>query len=140
MLNEDCLSRLTNCIFSGNRAFGSPVGQGGAVFNHGRKGNVSFTNCTFIGNWADLGSAILRQYTDLTVENCILWGSAEQIFELFDMSFDDPIRVYYSNVQGGWLGEGNIDVEPPARHTARRRSICEVITAHAGAGPVSVPG
>jgi hypothetical protein len=43
--------------------------------------------------------------------NCILWGdSADAHNEIFVES--DTIIVTYSNIEGGWPGEGNIDLDP----------------------------
>jgi hypothetical protein len=40
--------------------------------------------------------------------NCILWDGDDQIWE----NDDSTITIAYSNVHGGWPGEGNIDVDP----------------------------
>jgi hypothetical protein len=68
-----------------------------------------FNNCTFIENWAGLGCAIYC-FGTAYVNNCIFWGSENQIY--IDDPFAAPTFVRYSNVQGGWEGEGNIDVDP----------------------------
>jgi hypothetical protein len=85
---------LTNCTFSGNSA-----DRGGGMSG----GSPTLTNCTFIGNSADRGGGISSVSPTLT--NCIIWGNAPD-------QIDHYAHVSYSNVQGGWHGEGNIDVDP----------------------------
>jgi hypothetical protein len=43
------------------------------------------------------------------VNNCIFWGSEDQIRNSAGGQYPS---VNYSNIQGGWEGEGNIDVDP----------------------------
>jgi predicted outer membrane repeat protein len=103
-----------NCIFSGNRVleFRNDILGGGAVHIPGTAmfgKAVTINNCTFIKNWSEFGCAI--SYFGLaSMNNCILRGSENQIYEHFP--YGAPSFVRYSNVQGGWEGEGNIDVDP----------------------------
>lgn len=66
--------------------------------------------CTFSGNHADLGGGIECRGTSSTVVvNCILWGDvSSEIYVVEGCS----ITVSYSDVEGGWIGEGNIDADP----------------------------
>ena len=105
-------AKFSNCVFAGNRALGYYQegrwhrGSGGAVFN---KSTTLFKNCTFIKNWAENGNAIYNlAIGEVYVSNCIFRGSENQIHaEPYA-----PIFVRYSNVQSGWEGEGNIDIDP----------------------------
>jgi len=103
---------FSDCLFTGNRAFGYywdgrwHPGSGGAVFN---LWTTVFNNCTFIENWADLGCAIYC-FGTAHVNNCIFWGSERQIY--IDDPSAAPTFVRYSDVQGGWPGEGNINEDP----------------------------
>jgi len=107
---------FTRCLFAGNRSLGYHQNEdtrfpsvGGAVFVIPviNKSTV-FTNCTFINNWADFGCAVYCfGWEHLT--NCIFWGSGDQIYVY---ATRPPTVVRYSDVQGGWPGEGNIDAEP----------------------------
>ncbi len=103
---------FSNCIFAGNRTFGYywdgrwHPSSGGAVFNFQ---TTVFNNCTFIKNWADLGCAIYC-FGTAHVNNCIFWGSEGQIY--VDEPSAAPTFVRYSDVQGGWPGEGNINEDP----------------------------
>jgi hypothetical protein len=94
---------VSNCVFAGN--------MGGF-----RSGGISswspyttIRNCTFSDNSSDDndGSAL-----DLTrggkVSNCIIWGNSSPVID----GREQEIFLNYCNVQGGWPGEGNIDVDP----------------------------
>ncbi len=111
---------LTRCLFTGNYA----VNMGGALYSD----HVELTifNCTFAGNrartagtlgWPDIraGDTAYR----LNLENCIVWDGQGSIRSVSapvhggtsTVKKDDAI-VRYSDVQGGWEGEGNIDLDP----------------------------
>ncbi|MCK5051572.1 MAG: T9SS type A sorting domain-containing protein [Candidatus Cloacimonetes bacterium] len=68
-------------------------------------------NVTFNGNSAnDTGGgiySILDSHPNLV--NCILWNNIPQ--EIYSSSLD-TITVIYSDIQGGWEGDGNIDSNP----------------------------
>ena len=97
MANYDSSPILTNCTFSGNSAWGS----GGGMANY--DGSPVLTNCTFTGNEAEACGGISGGSPILT--NCIVWGNTPpQILA--------DVTISYSNVQGGWPGEGNMDVDP----------------------------
>jgi hypothetical protein len=95
---------LTNCIFSGNSA-----GCGGAVSNEGS--TPKFINCTFNDNLG-YGDAMCNwgDTCNPTVKNCILWNGSSEI-EIVN-KLDATIDITYSDVRAGWLGLGNIDVDP----------------------------
>jgi len=98
---------LSNCTFSGNSAE-----SGGGMYNN--HSNPALTNCTFVANSAVNGNTIgcdshRQQYpSNLQLVNCILWDGEEAIWN------DDgsTISISYSDVEGGWPGEGNIDADP----------------------------
>ncbi|MCK4659257.1 MAG: hypothetical protein KAV82_07010, partial [Phycisphaerae bacterium] len=96
---------VTNCIFSGNSA-----DLGGGMFN-GDYSSLTVTNCTFSGNLAGFcgGGMFNGDYNNLTVTNCILWGNVPD--EIHEISYSEA-TVTYSDVQGSWLGDGNIDAAP----------------------------
>ena len=72
------------------------------------------TNCTFAGNTALLGNALACDSpgqaapSGLQLANCILWDGGSEIWN----NDDSEITITYSNVQGGWAGDTNIDAEP----------------------------
>jgi len=98
---------LNNCIFSGNNASGdmSYTGKGGGLYAFG---DSTLSNCTFSCNWAQQGCAIFKySFSNLELTNCILWNGGNEIYQT---GIKSDIR--YSNIQGGWEGEGNIDTDP----------------------------
>jgi len=96
---DDCAAVLVNCLFSGNRAE-----RGGALFNRRYTAWASVHNCSFVGNSAKEGSAIYA-YGEVELSNSICWGDGEA-------GVKGSVTIRYSDIQGGWPGEGNIDVDP----------------------------
>jgi len=105
-------STLVNCTFSGNSA-----SHGGGMYN--RYGSsASLINCTFAENLALQGAGFYSDkccdvygfWSSASLINCILWGGENEIgCEDESMS---GLMITYSNIQGGWPGEGNIDADP----------------------------
>jgi hypothetical protein len=105
-------SSLYNCLFSGN----SCSLDGGAIHIwYGSEPNLF--NCTFAGNSAPNGNAIAcstpeggEGFPPSTVRalNCIFWDGGGEIFN----NNNSVITINYSDVQGGWLGQGNINADP----------------------------
>lgn len=89
--------QLVNCTVSGNRAF---------EYGGGISGSPRIVHCTFAGNTAAVeGGGISASYPGCSIINSILWGdSPEEIA-------GNPV-ISYSDVQGGWPGEGNFDLAP----------------------------
>jgi hypothetical protein len=110
MLNYDSNVVMNNCLFTLNYA-----PSGGAV--NSDSSIMIMTNCTFAGNfglydssgfWCD--SFFLDPPSSLDFTNCILWDGEEQILN----DDDSEITIRYSDVQGGWsgIGENNMDTDP----------------------------
>jgi hypothetical protein len=100
------VSTYSNCIFSGNYTinFG---GGGGGMFNNGT--SVTMINCTLQGNNADFGGAIHNWIaTNTYVNNSLVWGNSSAIYNENNSS----ATVQYSDVQGGYYGTGNLNVDP----------------------------
>ena len=78
--------------------------------------NVTLSNCTFAGNSAVNGNALvcysfgqaLPSY--LSIANCIFWDGPGQI----QTNDNSVIMIAHSNIQGGWAGPGgnNINIDP----------------------------
>jgi len=104
MDNNDSNPTVTNCTFSGNKA----AEFGGGMCNY--KSSPTLTNCTFSGNSANyisgnVGGGIENYNSNASITNCIVWGnSGGQI--------SGSANVSYSDIQGDWPGEGNIDADP----------------------------
>ncbi|MHC4574788.1 MAG: right-handed parallel beta-helix repeat-containing protein [Planctomycetota bacterium] len=101
---------FSNCVFSGNTA----GNNGGAMSN--AHATATFANCTFVANSAANRANALdcrRHWFWLPpgligLANCILWDGGNEIYN------EDGSRIFmsYSDVQGGWPGEGNINEDP----------------------------
>lgn len=111
MYNTNSNPMLFNCIFTENATaippgviVEPPFDNGGGMYN--RHSSPVLTNCTFVGNSAfDVGGIYNYGDADSTLIDCILWGNTmPQIV--------GNAVISYSNVQGGWEGEGNIDADP----------------------------
>lgn len=101
-------SAITNCTVYQNTA----TLDGGGVFCHASSPKV--TNCTISGNIAyENGGAICCiEDSSPTITNCILWWDYAIMGREIYVESGEP-TVTYSDVLGGWPGEGNIE-EPPA--------------------------
>jgi len=101
---------FTNCIISGNKANSSLRGGGGI---HIRNASATFTNCTISNNTAKEGGGIYceKQLSQSvpTITNCIFWEDTPN--EIHN-SCGDNFEVTYSDIQGGYIGEGNIEADP----------------------------
>ena len=106
---NDTMPILINCTFRGNSA----TEYGGGIFNI-NSSSPTIINCTFSDNTSTSnGGGIGNLFGGSpTVTNCILWGNTAgagpQIFD----DGTSSAAVTYSDVQGGWSGEGNIDENP----------------------------
>jgi hypothetical protein len=102
MMNDQSSPTVTNCIFSGNKA-----GSGGGMYNFISSPTV--TNCTFAGNSAFAGGGMYNfRSSSPTVTNCVLWGDGQEIANDENSS---PV-ITYSDIEGGYGGVGNINVDP----------------------------
>ncbi len=99
---------LNNCALIGNLAHD----DGGGLSNN--YSSPTLTNCTFTANSASNGNAISSKSvgrglsSTISLINCIFWDGGNEIW-------NDDYSIFivsYSNVQGGWSGEGNIDADP----------------------------
>ncbi|MBN1359708.1 MAG: right-handed parallel beta-helix repeat-containing protein [Sedimentisphaerales bacterium] len=99
----NCEAAFINCIFNGN----DTRGCGGAIATRQGQSHAIVTNCTFSGNTARYpgGGLCDRDNLGAAATNCIFWGNTPD-------QIDGGASVGYSDVQGDWPGEGNIDADP----------------------------
>jgi hypothetical protein len=103
LLNEE--SHITNSLFAGNTAE-TATGAIGTLQNT----STAVLGCTFYGNSAPLGAACSSFEDEPRIGSSIFWANEPDPFYFSVLS--DPIEVTYSNVEGGYPGEGNIDANP----------------------------
>jgi hypothetical protein len=91
---------LTNCVVSGNAV---PSGQRNRSGGSGvRSGMLTLTNCTVAFN---INGGLVREGGEVKVVNSIIYfNTGAQI--------SGTVMVTYSDVQGGFSGEGNINLNP----------------------------
>jgi hypothetical protein len=108
MRNEIGSPIVKNCLFEGNTA-----DQGGAIWSY--DSSPTIVNCTFVDNSATDGGGAIANLVNrcldcfMTVTNCIFWDNSPDTFNAW--SVDDCV-VTFSDVQGGYDGDGNIDADP----------------------------
>jgi parallel beta-helix repeat protein len=87
------------------------AGAGGGVWCSSSSPTIN--NNTISENSAGTGGGIwCRLYSGPTIINTILWGdTAPNAPEIYLATGSNP-TVTYCDVEGGWEGEGNIDVDP----------------------------
>ncbi len=96
---------IKNNIIAYDTAYGD-YGGGGAIWSYANSTEPKIIeNNTIVHN---SGGGLRVWASSATVRNNIIWGNAGyQIFQSGGV-----VTVTYSNVQGGWSGEGNIDTDP----------------------------
>jgi predicted outer membrane repeat protein len=98
---------VSSCTFTGNSAE-----WGGGIYCY--MSNVNLMTCTVVGNSGANGNALAcdsyqQNYpSNFQITNCILWDGDGEIFN----NDTSTISIMYSDIQGGWPGEGNIDADP----------------------------
>ena len=95
----------TNCVLAQNTS----ERYGAGLYSY--RSDPELINCTFSRNIALVEGGAIYTYLDPTpkITNSILWGDSPN--EIFRFDSSSP-TVAYSNVQGGWPGEGNLEVDP----------------------------
>jgi parallel beta-helix repeat protein len=97
---NDCSPTIANCIINGN------TGGSGIICTYEAP---IITNCTISGNTAPIGGGIYSNMSDPIITNSILWGNSPNEIEITNGG--NP-TVTFSDIQGGYAGEGNIDSDP----------------------------
>jgi len=118
---------IENCVIVSNVADGGDGGDGiymcGAPGGSAAAGGIycgagtSIENCTVVGNTATggqggepaggngaSGAGGIRAAATTTITDCIIWGNSSQV--------SGTPGISYSDVEGGYAGEGNINADP----------------------------
>lgn len=90
---------LSNCLIAGNR--------GQAIKAYGR--HVKIENCTISDNETGKDGSALDIIHAATVRNSVIWGNSSPVIKVWRPA---ALLMDYCNVEGGWPGVGNIEVDP----------------------------
>ena len=124
------LPTIESCIFKGNIA---DAQDGGAIYNYNGS-HAIIENCLFFDNFAySVGGGIYNYASAPTITNCTLAGNINTAIRNWNSSAAPVVTntiiwgntgstiangngasatVTYSNIEGGWDGDGNIDADP----------------------------
>lgn len=106
-----CSPLFENCLFINNFA------QSGAAIANDGVSNPVISNSTFYNNTASEAGAALYQgtgpYNDPIVTSSIIWNNhcAQDKISVYNFNECNP-KITYSIVEGGYQGEGVLDVDP----------------------------
>ena len=134
MYNNHSTPTLTNTTFQENEAYFYNYGRGGGIYNdysspmivnstfsantarygggiyNVNSSSPTLTNVTFTGNNADLsytngGGMHNNSGSNPTIRNAIFWGNVPD-------QISGPATITYSDIEGGWEGNGNLSEDP----------------------------
>jgi hypothetical protein len=95
----------TRCLFAGNSGAQSVISSWSVL--------TRFSNCTFVDNrvpYGILGHWFSMYGNPVEMTECIIWNGPDPFPQV--PGLPTPVTVRYSDVQGGYSGVGNIDVDP----------------------------
>ena len=95
---------LTDVSITGNNA----INEGGGIYCDGSSAtldSVTITNNSAPGN----GGGVYLYYSNPILTNSIIWDNSPESIYLY--SDEEPI-ITYSDIEGGWEGEENINSDP----------------------------
>ena len=124
VVGEDAEPFLMNNLIAGNGATGF-VSLGGAIPGYAGgiyiedSANVTIESCTIAANTAT-GFSVSGQGGGLVVENdsvttishSVIYGNSADLNSQIEDATAGTLTIEYCDVQGGWLGDGNIDDDP----------------------------
>lgn len=98
---------IVNSVFSNNTAR-----IGSAMSNRGEETTLEIVNCTFFGNDPSATNGTLSNFEGQTrVFNSVFWGgNTPEIVHVAATTTETTVA--YSDVQGGYSGTDNLDVDP----------------------------
>lgn len=130
LCNVQCDAVIANCIFRDNSAgenggamtssegtaeithsqfFQNSARFGGALME--RESSSVLINCNIVDNKVSVGGGGLYSWTNSRPQltNCIVWGNQGGAFQ---SSGGGAVIATFSDIQGGWPGDGNINKSP----------------------------
>ena len=97
---------IENCVFDGNAS----AGYGGAIVVNSAE--LTLANCTFHGNSSGEEGIIQLSRSEadpsLVATNLVMWGNSGVPIS----AFAGMVTVGWSDIEGGFFGEDNIDADP----------------------------
>lgn len=101
-INESNLS-FNNCLLTNNHS----NSEAGALYS--KQSNVSISNCSIVSNTADNDGGALYSEGNPTMNiiNSIVWSNSPN-----QIAGPNLPSATYSNIQDGFVGEGNINADP----------------------------
>jgi len=107
-----CTNGSDAVILNNIICWNSAASKGGAIYSNTYSG-PRVTNNTISANSADKGGGLCTErYSTAAVLNCILWADTAVEGPEIYLAYTGFVGVSYSDVHGGWEGEGNIDADP----------------------------
>ncbi|MFX0138220.1 MAG: right-handed parallel beta-helix repeat-containing protein [Candidatus Hodarchaeota archaeon] len=108
---DDSSPIITNNIIKENRAI-DVAGVGGGIYSNGI--NVQVINNVIYNNSSSVGGGGIEGNSSTILKNSIFWRNKivnPYIGEIPDQ-ISGSVSISYSNIEGGYEGEGNIDADP----------------------------
>jgi hypothetical protein len=107
----DTTATISHCLIAGNR----PTGYGSALIQC-TDCTAAIVNCTIADNYMGACDAGLRAYNSaVTLTNSIFYHNTYKCStgdNVIYMENGAEISLTYSDIAGGWPGDGNIDTDP----------------------------
>lgn len=101
-------THITNLTIADNAAIAGPCGFDSSFGGVALFGTAVVSNCTIVGNTACLEPNFAFGGTVLEVNNSIFRHRTESL----SIRSGSDATISYSNIEGGFPGEGNIDADP----------------------------
>jgi hypothetical protein len=99
---------IRNSLISSNKTvYEEEISGGGGISSFG--GSLVLTNCSITGNDGYGGGIFASEGASLTISNSIIWGNFDPEVRVEENA---GLNVTFSNIRGGYTGEGNIDGNP----------------------------
>ena len=95
-------------VIIGSSFIGNSAGDTGGALKFLRNSTI-LSSCTLHANTAVSGGALYLSGATASVTSSIAWGNEP---DELDIQADSQVWVSCTDVQGGWPGEGNIDLDP----------------------------